>query len=279
MLHLELVAADGALVEGCEILGAFEHRAQITALLIQADSLIGVVRDERGLLARVPDDEGGLGRIGRGHALAVAHVAVLFHELVDRAEVESAQRTALGAGGLLAIGQAVNAHVALAHLAGGLVGREARRAVGARVVALAATGAFVLVNQDRAEFILFVEGTGLAHLHACRVLAVRARERERMQADVGERSLFPFVHRHVLLGTRLDAVPILASDAARLAGVASVHIEHETILGHRLIPSPHRASGDNSVPRLRRACRRAQPRCRNLRRRHREASRLPPGPQ
>ena len=121
-----------------------------------------------------------------------------------------------------------------------------------------------IAQQDRSR---------LAHFQARRVLAVSAGECERVQADVRERSLFPLVHRHELLGTWLDAVPILASDAACLAGVAAVHIEHESILGHRLIPSPHRACGGSPTPPSHRACRRVRPRCRSPPHRRRGLSR------
>ena len=41
VLHLQLVAADGALVEGFQVLGALEHRAQIAALLVEAIAKTG----------------------------------------------------------------------------------------------------------------------------------------------------------------------------------------------------------------------------------------------
>lgn len=59
-----------------------------------------------------------------------------------------------------------------------------------------------------------------------------------VQADVWKCSLLPFVDGHPLLGTRLDVVPVLAGDAACLAGVAAVHVEHKSVLGHFLSSFP-----------------------------------------
>ena len=302
MLHLQAVAADGALVEDGEILFALEHGAEVAALLVKGDGLLHVVGQKRSLLARVPDEVGRVRRVGRGHALAVAHVAVLLDELVERAEVEGAQRAGRSAGGLHALGQTVDAHGALAHLAVGLIGGELGRAVGAGVVALAAAGALVLVHQHCAVLVLLVQGATLADRHAGGVLAVSAAEGQRVQAQVRERALLPLVDAHPLLGARLDLVPVLAGDAAGLAGVAAVHIEKESVLGHgssfrvqsarrsqrRKLRPPwprpprrgRRLSGrggrGRQRPPWRRGHRRARPRCRSPRRRRRPPSRPPP---
>ncbi len=260
-----------------EVLGALEERSQVAALAVERDGLLGVVGHERLLVARVPHDEGGARRVGRGHALAEAHVAVLLHQLVERAEVERAQRAARRARGLHALGQAVYAHGALAHLGARLVGGEARRAVGARVVALPAAVALVLVDEHGAELVLLVEGAVRARLRARRVLAVAAGERQRMQADVRERALLPLVDAHPLLGARLEAVPVLARDAARLAGVAAVHVEHKSVLRHGPTPLPLRAPPAGRAPPSPRANRRAPPPGRSPRRRRPRASPLPRG--
>ena len=232
MLHTKLAAADGSALEFRQILLRFEHRSQIAALAVKLDGPLGIEGNERLLLALRPDEVGRLGDLGRRHPLRPADVGVLLDELVERTEVERPQGARRGAQGLKALLQTVDAHGALAHLLSRIVGSELRRAVGAGVVAFAASRALVLVDEHRSVGLLLVDRVLGAGGNARGLLAVSARVRKRMDADVRERTALPLVHGQPFLGARVDRVPILARDAACLAGVAAVLIEVESVLRH-----------------------------------------------
>src|SRR5258708_39759288 len=192
------------------------------------DLLALAARDDAGLVDRGDDRSiPGEQRLGRAHLGASGQlalgdaVAAVFAEFLD------------GMVLLRAYG-AVGALVHLAAQAEGSRLRELRRAERARVEAIAAADAQVLVVQD--DLVLrAIEAVDRAHRHAGSVGAVHARDRDRALA--GE----PVVHRHqapavhapgnfvLLLSTRRTAV---ALDAA-LGVTDEFHSGHGLLLVSR----------------------------------------------
>ena len=57
-------------------------------------------------------------------------------------------------------------------------------------------------------------------------------KRQCIESNVGEGPLLPLIDRHPLLSTGVYVVPVLAGDAACLTGIAAVHVEKKSVLGH-----------------------------------------------
>ena len=206
------------------------ERPQVHLAFLELERPRRNFRPERGLVGAEIEDlrSRAFFRLADHEGLALDDLRHLARRIVHVAEDPALGRADAHAGRLQLVLDAVRAEVAL--LGGARVGIDEELIVRARHHAGPAADADVAVEIDDAVGPL-VEGAGGADVHARRLLALIAEDRQEQALRVRKRALLDRLHP-AAIDANGNVVFGLARDRARVAADAFLQIDHEPVVRH-----------------------------------------------